>query len=87
MRIYFRTNDSDYGSVDVYSPNSKRVMLMAMRGVTGTPEIVCKARTVLISGTSITTVASTAVEAYLKSGASAVSANMIYIIRVEAWNG
>lgn len=50
--ILFRTNDSEYGSVRVYSPNGKTVNLVSA-SATATTQMLVKAKRVSISGTSI----------------------------------
>jgi hypothetical protein len=77
MTIYFRDNDSQYNSVDVYGPNGKTVLLFSSwRGRFQ------KVRIVNISGTTITTK-----EAYQTDAFSTASdaTNLIYIVRVLGW--
>lgn len=49
--IYFRTNNTDYSFVRVYSPNGKRVSLTATRK--GGTSIWVKTKTISISGTTV----------------------------------
>lgn len=87
MRIYYCSNDSTYGSVDVLEPDGKRVSLIqATPNTNGIPTYV-KYRCVLISGTSISTwdggryseVQTNA------NGLSTSNINNLFITHVEAW--
>lgn len=84
MRIYFRksSGENSCGSVDVYSPNGKRVNLTIFEP--DSSALWFASRTVSISGTSITTYSS--VGGQVSSSPSAGSGNEIAIYRVEAWN-
>ena len=89
MRIYYRTNDSWYGSVDVYAPNGKSVALMGYWTADNDNYIQFKERTVHINGTSISTSSSNRFISLLAKANQAISSsvsNDIYITRVEAWN-
>jgi hypothetical protein len=78
LKIFFRTDDNAYGSYEVPFPNGKRVGLSS-NWSTGT-SIWYKARAILISGTSITTVEYGNVNS---DGSSFSHTNVIYIVRVE----
>ena len=78
LKIFFRTDDNAYGSYEVPFPNGKRVGLSA-NWSTGT-SMWYKARAILISGTSITTVEYGSVNS---DGSSFSHSNVIYIVRVE----
>ena len=90
MRIYFRNGDSCYSSIDVYSPNNKRVCLFAPLNMNSAYGPGLKSRDIWISGTSITT---TATNRYSTTGisvsenkiVSSTANNDVFITRVEAW--
>lgn len=87
MRIYFKaTNDNTQcGSVDVYSPNGKYVSLCLVTPVSSPQAGVwVKGAVVHVSGTSITrTVSGNGFAGVADDGNTN---NNIYIYRVEAWN-
>ena len=87
MRIYYRSNDSEYSSVDVFTPNGKKVDLLQATPNSG-GNTYLKSRSVTISGTSIATSANTEATIYngASSQASSSSKATIYIVRVEGWN-
>lgn len=88
MRIYFRTNDDEHSSVDVYNPNNKKVVLSANH-FTATTGIAmyAKSKTVLISGTSINThFGDASVSGEAQIGGTTKRGDYIAIVRVEAWN-
>ena len=87
MRIYYRSNDSEYSSVDVFTPNGKKVDLLQATPNSG-GNTYLKLRSVTISGTSIATSANTEATIYngASSQASSSSKATIYIVRVEGWN-
>lgn len=86
MRIYYKHSSDDvYSSVDVFSPDGKKVMLPIIETTSTTAWIV--GRLVLISGTSISTNNNWYGEQNATSRNSAYNhTNMINIIRVEGWN-
>lgn len=81
LLIQYRDNDSNYSSKLIISPNSKKVVLDMVYGVSGVGNL--KSRTVTISGTSITTVSGSAMDAAHNGGAG--TTNHIYITQVWGW--
>ena len=84
LKIFFRTDDSAYGSCEVPSPDGKTVDLSANHpGGSGQASTVwIKGSSVVISGTSISVIR------YVNMGVSAagntlVAGNVIYVVRVE----
>ena len=84
LKIFFRTDDNAYQSVEVISPDGKSVELSVNHpgGSGQTSTVWIKGATVAISGTSIT------VSAYINMGVSAAgntlaAGNVIYVVRVE----
>ena len=94
MRIYFNISGSNLGtdnygmgSVDVYAPNGKYVVLSITRRTedsTWTNQLV--RATVLVSGTTITKRNYGYVNFSTTSADSNITSNTLYIYRVEAWN-
>lgn len=86
MRIYYKhSSDVVYCSVDVFSPDGKKVMLPIIETTSTTAWIV--GRRVLISGTSISTSDNWYGEQNVTNRNSAYNhVNLINIIRVEGWN-
>lgn len=85
MRIYYKhSGDNVYSSVDVYSPNSKLVLLPIVETTSTAAWIV--GRLVQISGTSISTYNNWYGEQNTTTGASFNHTNYINIVRVEGWN-
>lgn len=77
ITIYYRDNDNQYSSVDVYSPNGKTVLMFSSwEGHTN------KIRTVKFNGTSLTTVKTNQWDSV---HGSPTTPNYIYIIRVLGW--
>lgn len=81
LLIQYRDNDSNYSSKLIISPNGKRVVLDMVYGVSGVGNL--KSRTVTISGTSITTVSGSTMDAAHNGGAN--TTNHIYITQVWGW--
>lgn len=81
LLIQYRDNDSNYSSKLIISPNSKKVVLDMVYGVSGIGNL--KSRTVTISGTSITTVSGSTMDAAHNGGAG--TTNHIYITHVWGW--
>lgn len=81
MLIQYRDNDSNYSSKLIIGPNGKRVVLDMVYGVSGVGNL--KSRTVTISGTSITTVSGSTMDAAHNGGAG--TTNHIYITQVWGW--
>lgn len=79
LRIYFRSNDNQYGSYDVYSPNGKTISTF----ISNPTSSASYNKTTLwsISGTNVTR--GTAIQ--VKSDGTVTSASHIYITRVEGW--
>lgn len=85
LRIFYRhSSDNTYFSVDVYSPNSKLVLLPIVEATASAAWIV--GRMVQISGTSVSTYNNWYGEQNTTSGASYNHTNYVSIIRVEGWN-
>lgn len=87
MRIYFKVTDDNTqcGSVDVYSPNGRYVSLCLVTP-TSSPQkgVWIKSAVVYISGTSITRTSSA--QGFAGEGDNGNTENKVSIIRVEAWN-
>lgn len=81
LLIQYRDNDSNYSSKLIIGPNGKRVVLDMVYGVSGVGNL--KSRTVSISGTSITTVSGSTMDAAHNGGAG--TTNHIYITQVWGW--
>ena len=81
LLIQYRDNDSNYSSKLIISPNGKKVVLDMVYGVSGVGNL--KSRTVTISGTSITTVSGSTMDAAHNGGAG--TTNHIYITQVWGW--
>lgn len=81
LLIQYRDNDSNYSSKLIIGPNGKRVVLDMVYGVSGVGNL--KSRTVTISGTSITTVSGSTMDAAHNGGAD--TTNHIYITQVWGW--
>lgn len=81
LLIQYRDNDSNYSSKLIIGPNGKRVVLDMVYGVSGVGNL--KSRTVTISGTSITTVSGSTMDAAHNGGAN--TTNHIYITQVWGW--
>lgn len=81
LLIQYRDNDSNYSSKLIISPNGKKVVLDMVYGVSGIGNL--KSRTVTISGTSITTVSGSTMDAAHNGGAG--TTNHIYITQVWGW--
>lgn len=84
LKIFFRDNDSQYGYVEVHSPNGKRVGLHTSTSAGGSNGFI-KTRDISISGTSISTYGSTqyAQMTINHNGSSSIAkSNYIYITRV-----
>jgi hypothetical protein len=90
MCIYYKTNDSFYGSVDVYNPNGKLVFLACGMVIMNSASAFYKAKGVLINGTVINTYVDTqgyvSGEVKLTGGTTTGTTDRIAITRVEAWN-
>lgn len=85
LRIFYRHNsDNTYFSVDVYSPNSKLVLLPIVEATSSAAWIV--GRLVQISGTSVSTYNNWYGEQNTTTGASYNHTNYVNIVRVEGWN-
>lgn len=85
MRIYYKhSDDNTYSSVDVYSPNSKLVLLPIIEATGSAAWIV--GRLVQISGTSVSTYSNWYGVQNTTTGASYSHTNYVSIIRVEGWN-
>lgn len=85
LRIFYKhSSDSVYFSVEVYSPNSKLVLLPIVEATASTAWIV--GRLVQISGTSVSTYNNWYGEQNTTSGASYNHTNYVSIVRVEGWN-
>lgn len=85
MRIYYKhSSDDTYSSVDVYSPNSKLVLLTIIEATSSAAWIV--GRLVQISGTSISTASNWYGVQNTTTGASYSHTNYVSIVRVEGWN-
>lgn len=85
MRIYYKhSDDNTYSSVDVYSPNSKLVLLTIIEATSSAAWIV--GRLVQISGTSVSTYNNWYGEQNTTTGASYSHTNYVSIVRVEGWN-
>lgn len=86
MRIYYKhSDDNTYSSVDVYSPNSKLVLLTIIEATSSAAWIV--GRLVQISGTSVSTYNNWYGVQNTTTGASYSHTNYVSIVRVEGWNG
>ena len=90
MRIYFRTGaDNCHNSIDIYSPNRKRICLFAPLSMNNSYGPGLKSRDVTISGTSIATTPNNRYSAIGVSVAdnkviNNTADNDVYITRVEA---
>lgn len=84
MRIYYRTNDDHYHSVDVFEPNGKSVTLSSVSTGDGTAMWI-KTGLAAISGTSITRTASRVENIWSNNSVTGSNTNNIYVVRVEAW--
>lgn len=85
MRIYYKhSDDNTYSSVDVYSPNSKLVLLTIIEATSSAAWIV--GRLVQISGTSVSTYNNWYGVQNTTTGASYSHTNYVSIVRVEGWN-
>ena len=88
LTIFFKDTDNNYSSVDVWSPNGKRVSL-SLTWINGasTQEMYQRVRLVTISGTTISTYRASASEKYrtgqVKLGATASVTNSDYIAIVH----
>ena len=89
LKIYYKSDDNTYSSVDVYQPDGKRVEL-SINHCTGTSAaaagpIWVKGCMVTISGTSITvgTYGNGKIDTTASSSVSIATANVIKIVRVE----
>jgi hypothetical protein len=88
LTIFFKDTDNNYSSVDVWSPNGKRVSL-SLTWINGasTQEMYQRVRWVTISGTTISTYRASASEKYrtgqVKLGATASVTNSDYIAIVH----
>lgn len=86
LTIYYRDNDNENSSVDVYAPNGKQVTLATNHPGYDNGNMYIKARSVLISGTSIATASLNRYsQVSVEPGLSRSKVNNIYITRVEAW--
>lgn len=81
LLIQYRDNENHYSSKIIYSPNSKMVVLDMVYGVSGVGNL--KSRTVTISGTSISNVSGSTMDAAHNGGAN--TTNHIYITNVWGW--
>jgi hypothetical protein len=85
MRIYYKhSDDNTYSSVEVYSPNSKLVLLPIIETTGSAAWIV--GRLVQISGTSVSTYPNWYGVQNTTTGAGYSHTNYISIVRVEGWN-
>lgn len=88
LTIFFKDTDNNYSSVDVWSPNGKRVSL-SLTWINGasTQDMYQRVRWVTISGTTISTYRASASEKYrtgqVKLGATASVTNSDYIAIVH----
>lgn len=56
LKIFFKSNDGDYSSIDVYHPNGKTISLMVARISDTNASTWLKTKDMLISGTIINTI-------------------------------
>ena len=88
LRIYYKSDDDFYKSVDVYEPDGKNVQLDFVTYSTGAATVFLKARTVNINGTVINTVNGSGRYATTNvrfSDGSATVVDSIAIVRVEGY--
>ena len=79
LRFYFKSNDGDYNSLDVYEPNGKIISTVVEHPVTNASYR--KIALWTINGTSVTK----GVSIQVANDGAVQSANYIYIMRVEGW--
>lgn len=86
LTIYYRDNDNEFNSVDVYQPNGKMVALASYHPGYNNGALYLKTRSVTINGTTIST---TSLNRYsqvaIEPTMTAQKNNLIYITRVEGW--
>ena len=90
-RIYYRTNDSYYSSVDICNPASGNKLYLISGSASRSSDemrVYLKAVAFVIASTglSLTMEADTAIAHRIYPSASYVSGQAVYITRVEAWN-
>lgn len=90
-RIYYRTNDSYYSSIDICNPaEGQKVYLISGSASSSTDgkRVYLKAIAFTIAGTGLSLVseADTAIAHRIYPSASYTAGQAVYITRVEAWN-
>ena len=81
LKVFFKSNDGDFGSVEIYSPDGKTFSTTILHPITGI--IYFKNTLWSVSGSTITDVK--AVQGAMGSSTSVSDASFIYITRVEGW--
>ena len=84
IEIFYKTNDADYGSIKVYSPNGKKVAIFVNHptGTTQNTTNYMKSRIVNISGTTITTAYYSEISINHNTSPTISQTNNIFIVRV-----
>lgn len=84
IKIYFRDNDNNRNSVEIFQPNGKSVSLLTCAA--GGTNAYIKMKNVTISGTSITRKTNDSVSQFRTNTPNTSADNYIYILRVEGIN-
>lgn len=84
LTIQFVTNDTNYGSTNIFNPNGKRAMLVGGNANTTAGTMYMKYKTVYINDNTITRVDSRYGETQLTNG-SYNTTDMIRVIKVIGW--